>query len=54
MTDFDKTLIKKANGFSHWDYRKIDVLITLADTVEARRELANLRCEFYDLVKSTL
>lgn len=54
MTDFDKSLIEKANNFSHWDYRKIDVLITLADTVEARRQLANLRCELRDLVKSTL
>ena len=54
MTDFDKHLIEKANKFSHWDYRQIDILIKIADTDEARDRLTRIRWELYDLVQETL
>lgn len=54
MTDFDKKLIEKAQNFRRWDYRDIDVLISIADTEEARKQLNNIRWELYDLVKETL
>lgn len=54
MTEFDKKLIEKANGFRRWDYRDIDVLITIADTEEARQRLTDIRWELYDLVQDTL
>lgn len=54
MTEFDKTLIKKANEFSRWDYRKIDELIILAQTEEAVDILANIQLELRDLVYETL
>lgn len=54
MTEFDKKLIEKANGFRRWDYRDIDVLISIADTEEARKRLTNIRWELHDLVKETL
>ncbi len=54
MTDFDKKLIEKARNFRHWDYRNIDVLIAIADTEEARKQLINIRWKLYDLVQETL
>lgn len=54
MTQFDRKLIEKANGFNRWDYRDIDVLISIADTEQARRQLAYIRGELYDLVQETL
>ncbi len=36
MTDFDKKLIAKAEELDHWEYRKIDTLIQIADTKEAK------------------
>lgn len=54
MTDFDKKLIEKAIGFRRWDYRNIDILISIADTEEARERLTNIRCELYDSVQETL
>lgn len=54
MTDFDKKLIEKASNFRRWDYRNIDVLISIADTEEARKRLTNIRWELYDLVQETL
>lgn len=54
MTDFDKKLIEKANGFRRWDYRNIDVLISIADTEEARKRLRIIRWELYDSGQETL
>lgn len=54
MTDFDKKLIKKANGLCRWDYRNSDVLVSIADTEEAREQLRILRWELYDSVHETL
>ena len=54
MTDFDKKLIEKANGLSRLDYRNIDVLISIADTEEARKRLTNIRWKLYDLLQETL
>ena len=54
MTEFDKKLIEKAKNFRRWDYRSIDVLISIADTDEARRALTNIRWELHDLVQETL
>lgn len=54
MTDFDKKLIEKANGFRRWDWRDIDVLIAVADTEEARGHLADIRHELYELTQETL
>lgn len=54
MTDFDKKLIEKASKFRRWDYRSIDVLISIADTDEARQQLTNIRWELYDSIQETL
>lgn len=54
MTDFDKKLIEKANAISRWNYRDIDVLISIADTAEAKIRLTNIRWELRQLVKETL
>ncbi len=54
MTDFDKKLIEKANAISRWNYRDIDVLISIADTSEAKKCLTNIRWELYDSVHETL
>ena len=54
MTDFDKRLIEKASTFSRWHYRNIDVLISIADTEEAKKNLDNIRWELYNLIKETL
>lgn len=54
MTEFDKKLIEKANNIRRWDYRKIDVLITIADTEQAKQQLSYIRWELYDLVHETL
>ncbi len=54
MTDFDKKLIEKADKFSRYDYRDIDILIKIADTDEARKRLLDLRWELYDSVQETL
>ena len=54
MTDFDKKLIEKANNISRWNYRDIDVLISIADTAEAKERLTNIRWELYDSVQENL
>lgn len=54
MTDFDKKLIEKANTFHRWDYRSIDVLISIADTDEAKNQLTNIRWNLYESVQETL
>jgi len=54
MTDFDKKLIEKAEKFSRWDYSKIDVLIAIADTEEARNRLADIRYELYEFAKESI
>jgi hypothetical protein len=54
MTDFDKKLIEKASKFRRWDYRSIDVLISIADTAEAKERLTDIRWELYDSVQETL
>lgn len=54
MTDFDRKLLEKASGFRRWDYFKIDILLTIADTEECRRRLLELRWELYDSVQETL
>lgn len=54
MTDFDKKLIEKAKKFRRWEYRNIDILISIADTDEAANRLADIRWELYDLVQETI
>ncbi len=54
MTDFDKQLIEKAEKISRWHYRDIDVLISIADTREARDILSNIRECRRDSVQETL
>lgn len=54
MTDFDKKLIEKARKIRRWDYRNVDVLISIADTDEARERLINIRWELYDSVQESL
>lgn len=54
MTDFDKQLIEKAEKISRWHYRDIDVLISIADTREARDILSNIRECRRDSVIETL
>lgn len=45
MTDFDKQLIKKADALCRWHYNRICVLEDIADTLEARRRLEDIRIE---------
>lgn len=54
MTDFDKKLIEKAHTFSRWHYRDIDVLISIADTDEARNRLIDIRWQLYDLGEESI
>lgn len=54
MTDFDKKLIEKAEKISRWNYRDIDILVSIADTEEARQHLINLRWDLYDAVHDTI
>lgn len=54
MTDFDRKLLEKANGFRRWAYFKIDILVSIADTEECRRRLLELRWELYNSVQETL
>lgn len=54
MTDFDKKLIEKADKISRWDYRNIDVLISIADTEEAKGRLFDIRCDLCNSVQETL
>lgn len=54
MSDFDKELVKKAEGFRCWDYRKVDDLIDMAETDEGREALRNIRWELYELVEATI
>lgn len=53
MTDFDNTLIEKADRLVRWDYDYIRVLIRLADTDEARERLRRMRAEMIDLCRET-
>lgn len=54
MTDFDKALIEKANKINRWDYRYIDTFVKIADTVEARRMLEDIRANLYDDVLASI
>ncbi|MDE6467327.1 MAG: hypothetical protein K2L28_00315 [Muribaculaceae bacterium] len=54
MTDFDKKLVEKAKSFRRWDYYKIDILISIADTPEGRTELANIRWDLYELIEESI
>lgn len=54
MTDFDKKLLEKADSISRWDYHKIDVLISIADTDQARQQLLDIKWMLYDSVQETL
>lgn len=54
MTDFDERLIEKANELSIWDYRKIDVMIFIADTKEAKGRLLCIRESLNNLVLETI
>ena len=54
MTDFDKTLIDKAKQISRYHYRDINVLIGIADSNEAREQLAEIRRQKCDSVQETL
>lgn len=54
MTDFDKKLIEKAGTINRWNWRDIDILISIADTPEARAHLEDIRGELRNLVQETL
>lgn len=54
MTDFDKTLIEKAGKINRWKYRDIDVLISIADTNEARLRLTDIRWHLKGLMNESL
>lgn len=54
MTDFDKKLIEKASRINRWRYRDIDILISIADTAEAREQLSIIRSDLRGLVQETL
>lgn len=54
MTQFDKTLIEKAQNIQRWNYRDIDVLVSIADTEEAREQLKCIRWQLYDAVQETI
>lgn len=54
MTEFDKILLKKAEGISRWKRHQIDVLIDIADTQEAREELQEIQHTLYELALESL
>ena len=54
MTEFDEKLIEKAGKQPRYEYFKIDIMIQLADTDQARRELTNIRWELHDSVQGTI
>lgn len=54
MTEFDKKLIEKAESFSRYDYRDINILIKIAETTEAKRRLIEIQSELYDFVLETI
>lgn len=54
MTEFDKQLIEKAKTFNRFRWQDINVLMNIADTKEAIRELKNIKADLYDEVLSTI
>lgn len=54
MTDFDKRLIEKANRFNRWDFRRIDVLISITDTAQGADRLRLIQSELRDLVEESV
>lgn len=54
MTDFDKRLIEKANRFNRWDFRRIDVLISIADTKEGADRLYTIKMELRELAEESI
>lgn len=54
MTDFDKKLVEKALRINRWYYRNINVLISIADTQEARERLTDIMYELRDLRDESL
>ncbi len=54
MTEFDKKLIEKARKFRCWDYRDIDILISIAETKEGRQQLADIKYLLYGQRQETL
>lgn len=54
MTDFDKKLIEKADRISRYRYRDINVLISIAESNEAKEQLREIRQDLYDSVRETL
>ena len=54
MTDFDKNLIEKANGIRRWDWRQINDLISIAESIEAKTRLLEIQEELRAFVQETL
>lgn len=54
MTEFDKRLLEKADTFRRWEWQSVDTLIKIADTAEAREQLACIRRQLRDLVRETV
>lgn len=54
MTEFDKTLIEKAQKLRRSEYLLINILIRFADTEEAVERLHNIQWELKDALNETL
>ena len=54
MTEFDKKLIEKAGQISSFRYRDVSVLISIADTEQAKDRLSVIRQNHYELAHETL
>lgn len=54
MTDFDKRLIEKADKFNRWDFRRIDTLISIADTKEGAARLYAIKMELRELAEESV
>lgn len=54
MTEFDKKLIEKAGRMRRFNYRDVNVLISIADTEQAKDQLSDIRQTLYELAHETI
>lgn len=53
MTEFDRILIKKADALPIRSYERIDDIMFLADTDQAREALYRMRWKNYDIARDS-
>lgn len=54
MTELDKKLIEAAQLIYRWKWRDISLLVSIADTEEARQRLTEIQNGLYDSTRETL